>query len=107
MKNFAQFMKQAQQMQQKIADAQATVEKMIINGEAGAGMVQVSVDGRSHLKSIKIDQSLMKDGDTEILEDLILAAYNDAHKKAEEQSASEMQKASAGLSLPGGMNFPF
>lgn len=107
MKNFAQFMKQAQQMQQKIADAQAAVEKIVVNGEAGAGMVRVTVDGKSQLKSVTIDPSLIKDGDAEIIEDLVLAAYNDAHKKAEELSAAEMQKASAGLGLPGGMNFPF
>lgn len=106
MKNFAQFMKQAQQMQQKIADAQTAVEKIIVEGESGAGLVKVSVNGRAQMKSLKINPSLLKD-EVEIVEDLILAAYNDARVKAETKAEEEMKKASSGMNLPAGMNLPF
>lgn len=105
MKNFAQFMKQAQQIQQRMNDAQAAIEKLIVEGESGAGMVKITVDGKGNMKSLKIDPSLVNADEVEILEDLILAAYNDARTKADQKAAAEMEK--AGTGLPMGMNLPF
>lgn len=107
MKNFAQFMKQAQTIQKQISDAQAAIEKLIVEGESGAGLVQISVDGKGHVKSIRIDPSLAKADEVEVLEDLIVAAYNDAKSKADQKASAEMEKAGAGMGLPAGLNFPF
>ena len=107
MKNLAGMMKQAQQMQSKMAEMQAKLDAMEITGESGAGLVKVVLTGKSDMKSIKIDPKIVDPADTEMLEDLILAATRDARAKVEATMAEEMQKVTGGLQLPPGMKLPF
>lgn len=107
MKNLAGLMKQAQAMQEKMQDMQARLEAMEIAGEAGAGLVTVTLSGKGELRRVKIDPKLMDPAETEMLEDLIVAAHNDAKTRLDATAAEEMQKAAGGLSLPPGMKLPF
>ncbi len=107
MKNLAGMMKQAQQMQSKMQDMQEKLESMEVTGESGAGMVQVTLSGKTDMKRLKIDPKLIDPTETEMLEDLILAAFRDAKSKVEAVAAEEMQKVTGGLQLPAGMKLPF
>ncbi|BAE52908.1 YbaB/EbfC family nucleoid-associated protein [Paramagnetospirillum magneticum] len=107
MKNLGNLMKQAQQMQSKMAEMQATMAEMEVTGSSGAGMLQVTLNGKYELKKVKIDPSLVDPSDVEVLEDLILAAFNDAKAKAEAAMAEEMAKMTGGLNLPPGFKLPF
>ena len=107
MKNLAGLMKQAQQMQSKMEEMQSKLEAMEITGEAGAGMVKVTLNGKSDMRRVKIDPKLIDPADAEMLEDLILAAHRDAKSKIDAASAEEMQKVTGGLQLPPGMKLPF
>ncbi len=107
MKNLAGLMKQASQMQAKMAEMQARMETMEYDGVAGAGMVSVRVNGRGDLKAIKIDPKLADPSEMEMLEDLIIAAHTDAKRKSEAAMAEEMKAATGGLQLPPGMKLPF
>ena len=107
MKNIGQLMKQAQQMQAKMAEMQAQLEAVEMTGASGGGMVTVTVGGKGDLRKIKIDKALVDPGEVEVLEDLIVAAFNDARQKVAQLHESEMQKLTGGLNLPGGMKLPF
>ena len=107
MKNLAGMMKQAQQMQSKMQDMQTKLEAMEITGEAGAGLVKVTLNGKSDLRKINIDPKIIDPADAEMLQDLILAAHRDAKTKIEAAAAEEMQKVTGGLQLPPGMKLPF
>jgi nucleoid-associated protein EbfC len=107
MKNLAGLMKQAQQMQSKMQEMQAKLEAMEITGESGAGLVRVTLNGKSDLRKVKIDPKLLEPVDIEMLEDLLLAAHRDARSKIEAASAEEMQKVTGGMQLPPGMKLPF
>ena len=107
MKNLAGRMKQASQMQSKMQEMQATLEATEVAGEAGAGLVRVTLNGKGDLRGIKIDPKLVDPADTEMLEDLIVAAHRDARGKVEAMMASEMQKVTGGMQLPPGMKLPF
>jgi nucleoid-associated protein EbfC len=107
MKNLAGMMKQAQQMQSKMQELQTKLEAMEITGEAGAGLVRVTLNGKSDLRKIKIDPKIIDAADAEMMEDLILAAHRDAKSKIEAASAEEMQKVAGGMQLPPGMKLPF
>jgi DNA-binding YbaB/EbfC family protein len=107
MKNLAGLMKQASQMQSKMQEMQARLEAMEIEGVAGAGMVTVTLTGKSDLKRVRIDPKLADPAEMEMLEDLILAAHADARQKIEAAAAEEMQKVTGGMSLPAGMKLPF
>lgn len=113
MKNLAGMMKQAQQMQSKMAEMQAKLDAMTVDGAAGGGMVKVSLTGKGDLKRLTIDPSLMAADEREVLEDLVIAAHADAKQKVEAMMAEEMQKATAGLNIPGmggglgGFKLPF
>jgi nucleoid-associated protein EbfC len=96
-------MKQAQQMQAKMADMQAELEAAITEGQAGAGMVKLTMTGKGQLKGITIDPSLMRADEVEILEDLIIAAHNDAMQKNARVMEDKMKTATAGLPIPPGM----
>jgi DNA-binding YbaB/EbfC family protein len=103
MKNLGNMLKQAQQMQTRMAEMQAKLEATVVDGQAGGGMVKVSLSGKGDLRRVSIDPSLMVADDREVLEDLLVAAHADAKQKVEAQMADEMQKATAGLNLPGGL----
>jgi nucleoid-associated protein EbfC len=107
MKNIAGLMKQASQMQAKMQEMQAKLETMEVEGAAGAGMVSVTLSGKSELKRVKIDPKLADPAETEMLEDLLVAAHADAKRKLEVLTAEEMQKVTGGLQLPAGMKLPF
>lgn len=107
MKNLGQMMKQAQAMQAKMSEMQEKMAELEVSGQAGAGMVKATLNGKSELRGLKIDPSLVDPNDVEVLEDLIVAAVNDAKVKVEATVAEEMQKVTGGLSLPPGMKLPF
>jgi DNA-binding YbaB/EbfC family protein len=107
MKNLGNLMKQAQQMQSKMAEMQAKMGEIEVEGAAGGGMVKVTVTGKGEARRIKVDPSLVVPDDVEMLEDLIVAAFNDARSKSEAMMQSEMSKLTAGLPLPPGMKLPF
>jgi DNA-binding YbaB/EbfC family protein len=107
MKNLGQLMKQAQQMQQKMAEMQAQLEAVEMTGAAGGGMVQITLNGKGDLKRIKIDKNVLDPSEPEVVEDLIVAAFNDARQKVQAHTETEMHKLTGGLNLPGGMKLPF
>jgi nucleoid-associated protein EbfC len=107
MKNLSGLMKQAQQMQEKMQEMQAKLEGLEIEGVAGAGLVTMTLNGKGDLRRIKIDPKIIDPADTEMLEDLIVAAHADAKRKIEAAAAEEMQKVTGGLQLPPGMKLPF
>ena len=107
MKNLGQMMKQAQEMQEKMAEMQESLVAIEIEGVAGAGLVTIVLNGKGAMQRLKIDPSLVKPEDAEILEDLIIAAHNDAKSKIEMRLQEETQKLMGGLPLPPGMKFPF
>jgi DNA-binding YbaB/EbfC family protein len=100
-------MKQARQLQEKMQQVQEEIAAMSIGGDAGGGLVSVVTNGKGDLKSVKIDPSLLKPEEVEILEDLIIAAMSDARGKAETAVAEKMQAMTGGLNLPPGMKLPF
>ncbi len=101
-------MKQAQQMQAKMAKAQEELSKMEVVGEAGAGMVKVTMLGSHSVRRVEIDESLMTDADDkEMVEDLVAAAINDAVRRVEEQNKDKMGALTGGMQLPPGMKMPF
>jgi nucleoid-associated protein EbfC len=107
MKNLGQLMKQAQQMQTKMAEMQAELETVEMTGLAGGGMVAVTLNGKGDLKKLKLDKAVVDANEIEVLEDLIVAAFNDARAKVNAHAEAEMQKLTGGLALPGGMKLPF
>ncbi len=103
MKNFAEMMKQAQQLQGRMADMQAELERTLIEGRSGGGMVTVTLSGKGDMSALKIDPSLLKPEEAEILEDLIVAAHNDAKAKVEAAMKEKMKGLTGGLPLPPGL----
>lgn len=107
MKNIGALMKQAQEMQQKMGEMQERLAKIEVDGSSGAGMVSVTLSGKSDMRRIKIDPTLLKPDEAEVLEDLIVAATNDARARLETKTQEEMSKVTGGLNLPPGMKLPF
>jgi len=99
-------MRQAQQMQENMKKAQAELANIEVEGQAGSGMVKVVMTCRHEVKRVMIDDSLVGD-DKDMLEDLIVTAFNDAARKAEATSEQRMSSLTAGLPLPPGMKLPF
>ena len=107
MKNLGQLMKQAQEMQDKMAEMQDSLVSIEIESVAGAGLVKVTLNGKGEMRRLHIDPTLANPDEAEILEDLIVAAHNDAKGKIEARVQEETQKLMGGMSLPPGMKFPF
>lgn len=107
MKNLGQMMKQAQEMQNKLAEMQEGLGNEEVTGSSGGDMVQVTLNGKSEARKISIDPSLMGEGDKEVLEDLLVAAINDAKSKVDTLAAEKMKELTGGIQLPPGMQFPF
>jgi len=99
--NINQLMKQAKKMQAKMAELQAELEQKTVESSAGGGMVKVIANGKQEILSITIDPEVVNAEDIEMLQDLILAAVNDALRKAQEMVAEEMSKLTGGLKIPG------
>jgi len=105
--NMQQMMQQAQNMQKKMESLQKELEEKTFTGNAGGGMVTVTLRGKGVAESLNIDPSLLNSEEKEVLEDLIVAAFNNAKKELDEASSSIMQDAMGGLSLPQGFKLPF
>lgn len=99
-------MKQAQQMQEKMKKAQDELATLEVTGEAGAGMVKITMTCNHNIRRVDIDESLMED-DKDMLEDLIAAAMNDAVRRVQETSQEKMASVTGGMSLPPGFKMPF
>ena len=107
MKNLSQMLKQAQEMQSKMAEMQTALTDMEVIGQSGGGFVSVTVNGKGELKRVKIDPKLVDPNEVEVLEDLIVAAAKDAKSKADVRIQEEMAKLTGGLQLPPGLKLPF
>lgn len=107
MNNLGQMLKQAQEMQARMADMQADMERREVSGGAGAGMLELTLNGKGQMRRVKIDPALMQSSNAEMLQDLIVAAHNDAKSKLDEIQAEEMSKLTGGLPLPPGFKMPF
>lgn len=107
MKDLMGLMKQAQAMQEKMAEAQAKLDETEVTGEAGAGLVKVTLTAKGDARGVSIDKSLMDPEEPEIVEDLIVAAHADARRKAEALQQEVIKDAAGGLQLPPGMQMPF
>jgi DNA-binding YbaB/EbfC family protein len=104
MKDLNALMKQAQAMQQKLADAQAKLAELSVEGTSGGGMVKVTLKGSGELARVDLDESLIQPGEGEVISDLIVAAHADAKRKLDAQQADMMREAAgplAGMGLPG------
>ena len=107
MKNLGQMMKQAQEMQNRLQELQAKLAEVEVDGTSGGGMVSVTLNGKGEMRKVRLDPSLFASKDAEMVEDLIVAAFNDAKGKVEAHMAAEMSKITGGLNLPPGMKLPF
>jgi nucleoid-associated protein EbfC len=105
--NINKMLKGLQQGQQKLQEMQAKVAQQEVSGQSGAGMVKVTMTGAGEMRQVKIDPSLVSPEEVEVLEDLIVAACNDARTKADEAMKKAMAELAGGMGLPPGMKLPF
>jgi len=103
MKDLMKLMQQAGQIQARMQRLQEELASLEIEGQSGAGMVKVTLNGKGEMRSVRIDPSLMKPGEAEIVEDLVLAAHQDARAKVDASMQERMQEITGGLPLPPGM----
>jgi len=104
MKDLGGLMKQAQAMQQKLADAQARLAEIVVEGTSGGGMVKLTLKGTGELSNVDLDESLLQPGEGEVISDLLVAAHADAKRKLDAQQSELMREAAgplAGLGIPG------
>jgi DNA-binding YbaB/EbfC family protein len=107
MKNLGNMLKEAQKLQSRMAEMQAKLAETELSGGSGGGLVTVTVNGKGEMRAIKIDPSLAEPGEIEVLEDLIVAAFNDAKGRLEAHLQDEMGKLTGGMNLPPGLKLPF
>lgn len=107
MKDLTGLMKQAQEMQQRMREAQERLETLEVTGESGAGLVRVILTAKGEMRALSIDPSVVTPDETEVLEDLIKAAHADARRKAETAQAKVLGEATRGMALPPGFDMPF
>lgn len=100
MADLSQLFQLGQQVQGRISQMQTELAQRAVTGSAGGGMVTVTADGRGRIRSVRIDPSVASEGDTEMLEDMMLAAVSDAQRKAEELYKDELKKVTGGIPLP-------
>jgi DNA-binding YbaB/EbfC family protein len=103
MRDIMGMMKQVQEMQAKMQQMQAELEQMEVTGQSGAGMVRVTLNGKGEMRGVKIDPSLLKPDEAEIVEDLIIAATQDAKSKVDQASQDKMKDIAGGLPIPPGL----
>ena len=106
MNNFNNMIKQAQDLQKKMAEAQEKVETLEAEGISGGGIVKITINGKNNVTSVNIDETAIDKNEKEILEDLIVAAFNDARDKIQRKIADEMSSLTGGIKLPPGMKLP-
>ncbi|MEM8811366.1 MAG: YbaB/EbfC family nucleoid-associated protein [Pseudomonadota bacterium] len=104
--DFMKMMKQAKDLQAKMASLQEEIAAVEVEGTAGAGLVTVTLSGKGEMRGLKVDPSLLKEEEAEILEDLIVAAHNDAKVRSEAVLQEKMKELTGGLQLPPGMQMP-
>ncbi|PPR61949.1 MAG: Nucleoid-associated protein YbaB [Alphaproteobacteria bacterium MarineAlpha3_Bin7] len=107
MKNLGQMMKQAQEMQSKMSEMQDKLSELEVTGSSGGGLVEITMSGKHQVKSLKIDESLVDKDNIEVLEDLAVAALNDARTKVDNAVNEKMSELTGGLQLPPGLKLPF
>jgi hypothetical protein len=107
MKDIMGLMKQAQAMQAKMGEMQAQLEQTEVQGQSGGGLVRVTLTAKGAMRGVTIDPSLLKPEESEIVEDLIVTAHEDARRKGEALMEEKMKSITAGLPLPPGMKLPF
>jgi nucleoid-associated protein EbfC len=107
MKDLMNIMGKAREMQAKMAEMQDALATMTVSGEAGGGMVKVALSGKFELRSVTINPALIKEGDGEIIEDLVVAAHTDARARIESMIAEKTRDMTAGMPLPPGFKLPF
>ena len=105
--DFLGMMKKAEELQRNMQQMQEQLGQATVEGSSGGGLVGVTLTGKGEMKGLKIDPSLFKEDDVEVLEDLIVTAHNEAKIKAEQMMQQKMAEATAGLPLPPGMKLPF
>jgi nucleoid-associated protein EbfC len=103
MKDLMKMMKQAQELQGRMQQMQEELAALEVSGQSGAGMVMITLNGKGEMRSVKIDPSLLKPDDVEMVEDLVLAAFTDAKGKVEAEMQKRMQDVAGGLPLPPGL----
>jgi len=107
MVDFLGMMKKAEELQKNMQAMQDELDRSLVEGSSGGGLVSVTMSGKGEMKGLKIDPSLFKEDDVEVLEDLIVTAHNEAKARAEAMMQQKMAEATAGLPLPPGMKLPF
>ena len=107
MKNLGQMMKQAQEMQSKMSEMQDKLSELEVTGSSGGGLVEITMSGKHQVKSLKIDESIVDKDNIEVLEDLAVAAINDARAKVDNAVNEKMAELTGGLQLPPGLKLPF
>ncbi len=107
MKNIANMLKEAQKLQARMAELQAKLEQLEVEGQAGGGLVRVVLNGKGEMRRVRLDPSIVDPGEVEVLEDLLVAAAGDAKSKLERMVQEEMGKLTGGLPFPPGMKLPF
>jgi len=107
MKDIGDMMKKAQELQSKLDEFQEGLEALEVTGEAGAGLVKVTLNGKGALRRVDIDPSLLTPNEAEVLEDLLVAAHGDGKSKVEARAQEEAQKLTGGMGLPPGFKMPF
>jgi DNA-binding YbaB/EbfC family protein len=107
MKDLNEILGMANRVQEELQRAQENLDKIEVEGAAGGGLVKVRASAKGRIIGVSIDESLLSPSEKQMLEDLVTAAFNDARKKADEVSSSEMAKMTSGLSLPPGFKLPF
>jgi len=105
--DFLGMMRKAEELQKNMQQMQEQLGQATVDGSSGGGLVTVTLSGKGEMKGLKIDPSLFKEDDVEVLEDLIVTAHNEAKTKAEQMMQQKMAEATAGLPLPPGMKLPF
>lgn len=103
MKDLMKMMKQAQEIQGRMQKMQEDLQSLEVSGQSGAGMVKVTLNGKGEMRGVRIDPSLMKPGENEMLEDLLIAAFQDARTKVDAEMQAKMQEITGGLPLPPGL----
>ena len=107
MKDIMGLMKQAKEMQSKMENMQTELAELEVEGSAGGDMVKITMNGNGIMSSVTIDPSLLNESETDIVEDLMMAAHNDAKAKLDATKAEKTQELTAGLPIPPGMKLPF
>lgn len=107
MKNLGQMMRQAQEMQDKLQTMQRDLSEIEVTGSSGGGLVRITLSGKTEARRVEIDPSLLKESESQVLEDLLVAAFNDARAKVEATAQQKMAELTGGLQLPPGLKLPF